>query len=82
MGAVFPSPTKKNAVRITREQLFEICSSVKIPSVAIGGIGPHNISELDGGGMNGIAVVSAIFASDNIKKAAEELKTAALRIIK
>ena len=82
VGAVFPSPTKKNAVRITREQLNEICSSVKIPSVAIGGIGLCNISELEGGGMDGIAVVSAIFASDDIKKAAEELKTAVRRIIK
>ena len=33
VGAVFPSPTKKNAVRITREQLKEICASVSIPAV-------------------------------------------------
>ena len=74
VGAVFPSPTKKNAVRITTEQLREICSSVSIPAVAIGGINAENLSELKGGGMAGIAVVSALFAAENIEKAAAELK--------
>ncbi|HOC35184.1 MAG TPA: thiamine phosphate synthase [Ruminococcus flavefaciens] len=73
VGAVFPSPTKKKAVRITPEKLREICDSVKIPAVAIGGISHENVHEIDGCGQAGIAVVSAIFAADNIKKAAEEL---------
>ncbi len=73
VGAVFPSPTKKNAVRITPEKLREICDSVKIPAVAIGGISHENVHEIDGCGQAGIAVVSAIFAADDIKKAAEEL---------
>ena len=38
VGAVFPSPTKTNAVRITNAQLREIVSAVSIPAVAIGGI--------------------------------------------
>ena len=74
VGAVFPSPTKKNAVRITREQLKEICSSVSIPAVAIGGITLENVGELKGGGMSGIAVVSAVFSADDIQKAASLLK--------
>ena len=74
VGAVFPSPTKKNAVRITREQLKEICSSVSIPAVAIGGITLENAGELKGGGMSGIAVVSAVFSADDIQKAASLLK--------
>lgn len=74
VGAVFPSPTKKNAVRITTTELKEICSSVSIPAVAIGGIGLDNVTELRGGGMNGVAVVSAIFAAEDIKKTAAELK--------
>lgn len=74
VGAVFPSPTKKNAVRITREQLKEICSSVSIPAVAIGGITLENVGELQGGGMSGIAVVSAVFSADDIQKAASLLK--------
>lgn len=81
VGAVFPSPTKKNAIRITNEQLREICGSVNIPAVAIGGISPDNVSELAGGGMCGIAVVSAIFAADSIKSAAEQLKKEAGKIV-
>lgn len=74
VGAVFPSPTKKNAIRITNEQLYEICSSVSIPAVAIGGINSDNISEIRRGIVSGIAVVSAIFAASDIKKATAELK--------
>ena len=73
--AVFPSPTKKNAIRITPQDLREICGSVAIPAVAIGGITGDNISEIKGGGMAGVAVVSAIFAAQDIQKAAAELKS-------
>lgn len=74
VGAVFPSPTKANAIRITNEQLNEICSSVSIPAVAIGGISLDNITELSGCKMSGVAVVSAIFAADDIKTTVQELK--------
>ena len=81
VGAVFPSPTKKNAVRITREQLKEICASVSIPAVAIGGISLENVDELKGGGLSGIAVVSAVFSADDIQKAASLLKEKAKSLI-
>ena len=81
VGAVFPSPTKKNAVRITREQLKEICASVSIPAVAIGGISLENVDELKGGGMSGIAVVSAVFSADDIQKATSLLKEKAKSLI-
>ena len=81
VGAVFPSPTKKNAVRITREQLKEICASVSIPAVAIGGITLENVGELQDGGMSGIAVVSAVFSADDIQKAASLLKEKAKSLI-
>ena len=74
VGAVFPSPTKKNALRITKEKLAEICSSTSLPAAAIGGITLDNMSELYGGGMCGFAVVSAIFSAPDPRKAAEELK--------
>jgi len=74
VGAVFPSSTKKNAVRITKEQLKEITSSISIPTVAIGGITLENMEELSGGGMDGIAVVSAIFAAEDIRNTTEKLK--------
>ena len=81
VGAVFPSPTKQQALRITTEQLRSICSAVSIPAVAIGGISSENVSELSGGGMDGIAVVSAIFAADDIRKATAELKRKALSLL-
>ena len=74
VGAVFPSPTKKNAIRITTEDLRRICDAVSIPVVAIGGIGLENIGKLAGGGMDGVAVVSALFGAADIRAAARELK--------
>ena len=74
VGAVFASPTKTNAIRISKEQLREICKQVSIPVVAIGGITADNMMELKGSGIDGVAVVSAIFASDDIEKAARDLK--------
>lgn len=81
VGAVFPSPTKKNAIRITTEQLREICSSVSIPAVAIGGISLENISGLKDGGMSGVAVVSAIFGAEEIQKATAVLKEKAQAVV-
>lgn len=74
VGAVFPSPTKKNAIRITTEQFHAICTSVSIPAVAIGGINRTNVDQLQGGGMAGIAVASGIFAAKDIKATAFCLK--------
>lgn len=74
VGAVFPSPTKGDAVRITNEQLREIVSSVSIPAVAIGGISYDNVCEMKGSFVSGIAVVSAIFGAEDIEKAAALLK--------
>ena len=74
IGAVFPSSTKQNAVRITNEQLSQIASSVSIPSVAIGGINLKNIEQIKCNKISGIAVVSALFSADDIKTAAQQLK--------
>ncbi len=82
VGAVFPSPTKKNAIRITTQQLKEICCSVSIPAVAIGGICLENMMEIEGGGMAGIAVVSAIFAADDIQQATAQLKEKAKAVVR
>ena len=80
VGAVFPSPTKQGAIRITNEQLREICASVTIPAVAIGGITQRNVASLHGGGMAGIAVVSAIFGADNIFAATRLLRERAIEV--
>lgn len=74
VGAVFPSPTKTNAVRITPEKLTEICNSVSIPVVAIGGISLENLHKIKDCGQSGIAVVSALFSQSDIKLSAERLR--------
>jgi thiamine-phosphate pyrophosphorylase len=82
VGAVFDSPTKTNAIRITNEQLNEICESVTIPAVAIGGINQSNIHKLSGCKMCGVAVVSAIFGADDIKTATQNLKNTISEILR
>ena len=67
VGAVFGTSTKKNARNLTVEKLREICRAVSIPVVAIGGIGRSNLSQLTGTGVDGVALVSAIFAADDIE---------------
>lgn len=81
VGAIFPSPTKPEAIRITREQLQAICASVSIPAVGIGGICPENMPELKGCGIQGVAVVSAIFAAPDIEAASARLKKQAKEIL-
>lgn len=74
VGAVFPSPTKTDAIRITPDKLHEICGSVEIPVVAIGGINLENVHLIKGCGQSGIAVVSALFAQNDILHSAELLR--------
>ena len=81
VGAVFPSSTKTSAVRITNEQLREIVSSVAIPAVAIGGICCENVCEMKGSSISGVAVVSAIFAAEDIEKATALLKERVTAVI-
>ena len=73
VGAVFGTSTKRNARNLTVEKLKEISESVSIPVVAIGGIGVSNIMELVESGVDGVAVVSAIFAAENPGEATAKL---------
>ncbi|RPK01885.1 thiamine phosphate synthase [Priestia endophytica] len=73
VGSVFPTSTKLDAKGIRKEELIEITKSVRIPAVAIGGITAENIEKLNGTGIRGAAVVSAILKSQDPKQAAEEL---------
>lgn len=74
VGAVFSTATKADAVEVTLETLQAICEAVSVPVVAIGGIGRDNISLLGGTGIAGIAVVSAIFQSNDIPGAVAALR--------
>lgn len=73
VGAMFGSTTKKDAIPLTFEQLADIRKSVTIPIVAIGGIDSDNIQRFKNTGVNGIAVVSAIYGQNDIKSATENL---------
>ena len=73
-GAVFGSGTKKDVGTLDHEVLKEICAAVQIPVVAIGGISRDNILQLKGTGIDGVAVISAIFAQKDIRAAAQELR--------
>lgn len=73
IGAVFNTTTKSGTTRMTKELAQEINKTVNIPTVAIGGINKENASKLKDYGVSGIAVVSAVFAQDNITEACKEL---------
>lgn len=73
VGAVFPTGSKTDAADVSLDTLREICKSVSIPVVAIGGISQQNVCELKGTGIVGIAVISAIFGQSDIKDATEKL---------
>ena len=81
VGAVFGTSTKKNARTMSVEHLREIAESVTIPVVAIGGIGAGNITQLAGSGVDGVAVVSAIFAADDPGRATAELLVKAKELV-
>lgn len=80
VGTVFPTSTKPDALAITMDTLKDICQSVSIPAVAIGGITKDNISMFEGTGVAGVALVSAIFGQNDIKKATEDMKARAEKV--
>lgn len=81
VGAIFSTSTKKNARSMTMERLKEIVSSVSIPVVAIGGISAENILQLCGSGVDGAAVVSAIFAAEDPGRATADLLKLAEEVV-
>ncbi len=73
VGAMFSTSTKLDADVLSMHTLHDICHAVDIPVVAIGGLNKGNISALAGTGVDGVALVSAIFAAENIEKECREL---------
>ncbi len=73
VGAMFSTSTKLDAGVLSRETLRNICHGVDIPVVAIGGLNKENIPKLSGTGVDGVALVSAIFAADDIEAECREL---------
>lgn len=81
VGAVFTTLTKLDADAISYETLKAICLAVMIPVVAIGGINKQNIMKLRGSGVDGVALVSAIFASEDIEQETKELRSLSERML-
>lgn len=81
VGAVFPTGSKDDCWVLSHDLCRDICSAVKIPVVAIGGITKDNIRELKGLGFAGISVISAIFAQKNIEEACRILSSETLSML-
>lgn len=82
VGAVFSTSTKEDAKPLDHEILKAITKAVDIPVVAIGGISSENVLELKGIGIDGVAVVSAIYGKENPKEVAENLKALVSEVVK
>ena len=82
VGAAFGSSTKADAKAIVSlDEYKKITEAVSIPVVAIGGIDETNILQLKGLGLSGFAVVSSIFARDDVRAAAEQMKKLAMHAV-
>ncbi len=71
VGALIATATKPGAVIVAREELVRIC----------GGLGPATLSCLQDTGVEGAAVVSAVFAADDIEAAASVLREGVERVV-
>lgn len=73
-GAMFATTTKTNVTALPKETLRAICAAVGVPVVAIGGISKQNLLSLAHCGEAGVALVSAIFAAEDIEQECRELR--------
>lgn len=74
LGAVFPTSTKTDVEQMANETVRAICDAVDVPVVAIGGINRKNMRKLSGSGVDGVALVSAIFSETDIEAACRDLR--------
>lgn len=74
VGAMFSTSTKADADVLPMWTLRQICSAVDVPVVAIGGIHRNNLMELAGSGVDGVALVSAIFGAEDIEAECRSLR--------
>ena len=81
LGAVFPTNTKTDVDQMSNETLRAICGAVDVPITAIGGINRNNILRLSGSGVDGVALVSAIFSAEDIEGTCRELRVLAEQMV-
>lgn len=71
-GAVFASGTKPEARRASLELIKQARVEISLPIVVIGGITPHNAAQVVAAGADCVAVIGALFESDEIRQTAEQ----------
>ena len=81
VGAMFSTSTKTDVDVLPKETLKAICDAVDIPVVAIGGLNKSNILELSGTGVDGVALVSAIFSAEDIESECRELRALSEKMV-
>ncbi|AQS07344.1 thiamine phosphate synthase [Clostridium beijerinckii] len=80
VGAMYSTGTKKDADSTSMDELRKIRENVSIPIVVIGGINKDRVKDFKGIGIDGLAIVSAIIAKEDITTAAKELKNEFIKI--
>lgn len=80
VGAIYPTTTKVKTVLTSTETLDAICKAVPIPVNAIGGLNKNNVHVLEGIGIAGFCVVSAIMKAEDPKTETEILLNLAKKI--
>ena len=81
VGAMFSTSTKTDVDVLSMDTLRAICNAVEIPVVAIGGISRDNLLQLSGTGVDGVALVSAIFGAGDIEKECRQLRRLAAEMV-
>ena len=82
VGAMFSTSTKTDADVLKKDVLRDICVAVDVPVVAIGGISKENMLKLKGTDVDGVALVSAIFAAEDIEKECRMLHQMSEELVK
>lgn len=82
VGTLFHTTTKKDAKQVSLQTLGDIVNEVNIPVVGIGGIDESTLLQLEHLNLDGVALISAIFAKDDVGKATKQFKQLTKRVIK
>ena len=81
-GAIYPTTTHVTTRITPVETLDEICRTVPIPVVAIGGLNADNMDVLADSPIAGVAIVSAVMKADDPRAAAAHIKEKVLAMRK
>jgi len=73
VGAMYPTPSKPEAVVVGPARLEEIRKAVDLPLVAIGGINKDNLGQVMAAGADAVAVISAVLGAADVEAASRRL---------